>query len=268
MPCTRKRASVEAARLLLEDADERLADALALGLGIGRRPRAARGSARRASTCTSGTWKWSPNVSHDLLGLVLAHAGRGRRRRTSAGRRSARYTSSAATAESTPPERPQITARRRPARGSARPARRSPRAPSTSPGAWQASVRKFLSMSVPRGVCCTSGWNCTRVEAALGILHRRDRRRGRRRGHAEARRARARRRRCGSSSRCRRRRRRRSSTPPSDRERRSCRTRRVPVRADLAAERLGHRLHAVADAEHRDPELEQPRVEPRRAVGS
>jgi hypothetical protein len=36
---------------------------------------------------------------------------------------------------------------------------------------------------------------------------------------------------------------------------------------DGAAERLGHRLEAIADAEHRDSEVEQRRVEPRGAVG-
>ena len=36
---------------------------------------------------------------------------------------------------------------------------------------------------------------------------------------------------------------------------------------DPAAERERERLHAVADAQHRDPELEQRRVQPRRAVG-
>jgi hypothetical protein len=33
---------------------------------------------------------------------------------------------------------------------------------------------------------------------------------------------------------------------------------------DLAAERQRDRLHAVADAQHRDPELEQLRIQPRR----
>ncbi len=36
---------------------------------------------------------------------------------------------------------------------------------------------------------------------------------------------------------------------------------------DAAAELAGEQLHAVADAEHGNAELEQPRVEPRRAVG-
>ena len=139
-----------------------------------------------ASTCTSGTWKWSPNVSttcsasscaqqavvdEDARQLVAdRRGGRAARRRRSRRRRRGRRS----------------RARRRPGRGSARPARRSRRAPSTSPAHGRRRVRKFLSMSVPRGVCCTSGWNCTRVEAALGILHRGDRRRGRRGGHAEA----------------------------------------------------------------------------------
>ena len=40
----------------------------------------------------------------------------------------------------------------------------------------------------------------------------------------------------------------------------------LPVAADLAAERLRHELVAVADAEHRHAELEQPRVDLRRAL--
>ena len=36
---------------------------------------------------------------------------------------------------------------------------------------------------------------------------------------------------------------------------------------DLAAEVPGHRLHAVADAERRDAELAEPRIELGRAVG-
>ena len=38
-------------------------------------------------------------------------------------------------------------------------------------------------------------------------------------------------------------------------------------RGDLAAERPGHQLMAVADAEHRHPEVEQPRIDLRRALG-
>ena len=63
MPWTRKRTSPSFAGLLLEDADELLADDLALRLRVGRRRRAGSGTAPRARTCTSGTWKWPPKVS-------------------------------------------------------------------------------------------------------------------------------------------------------------------------------------------------------------
>ena len=45
----------------------------------------------------------------------------------------------------------------------------------------------------------------------------------------------------------------------------SCRTRRCRCSATVAAERGRHRLHAVADAEHRHAEVEQPRIDRRRA---
>jgi hypothetical protein len=38
-------------------------------------------------------------------------------------------------------------------------------------------------------------------------------------------------------------------------------------RRDLATEQAGHELRAVADAEHRHPELEQRRIDRRRALG-
>ena len=41
----------------------------------------------------------------------------------------------------------------------------------------------------------------------------------------------------------------------------------VPVLCDRAAERLGHRLEAVADAEHRHTEVEQRGIQLRSAVG-
>ena len=73
----------------------------------------------------------------------------------------ARWTRAAATAESTPPDRPQST--RSP------PTRRRTAAIACSMievrvqvgRARQASKRNALRISSPRGVCTTSGWNCT-----------------------------------------------------------------------------------------------------------
>ena len=73
MPWTRKLDVVELARLLLEDADELLADDLALRLGLGRRRRAASRKRSSASTGPAGRSKWSRKALDDLLGLVLAH---------------------------------------------------------------------------------------------------------------------------------------------------------------------------------------------------
>ena len=108
MPWTRKRDVAELARLVLEDADELLADDLALLLGLGRRRRAGRGTAPAASTWTSGTWKWPPNVS------TTCSASFSRSRPWSTKTHvswspTALWTSSAATAESTPPESAQST---------------------------------------------------------------------------------------------------------------------------------------------------------------
>ena len=94
----------EPAGVLLEDADEQLADRLALLLGVGDARRAARRSARRRRRgsarcpCCAGTSR-RPGRSRPCA------SARCRRRCTSAGGRSPRWTSAAATAESTPPDR-------------------------------------------------------------------------------------------------------------------------------------------------------------------
>ena len=177
----------------------------------------------------------------------------------------ARCTSSAATAESTPPERPQIDAgvadlradqldllvdhgQRRPRRGRV----------------TRVGEEVLEHVGAARGVPHL-GVELHRVQAALGILHRGHRRRGRRRGHAEA---------VGRAH---------------DRV-----VVAHPARVDLAdvvqedaaadvelglpelggsrardvaAERVRHRLHPVADAQHGNAELEQARIETWRAVG-
>ena len=113
----------------------------------------------RASTCTSGTWKWSPKARHHLLASFLrirpwstsTHVSRSP---------SARCTISAATEESTPPDRPQI-------------ARPSPdlladqrdllvddrRRASTAPRSRRRRRGTCAAPALPCGVCTTSGWN-------------------------------------------------------------------------------------------------------------
>ncbi len=74
----------------------------------------------------------------------------------------ARWMSSAATELSTPPERAQITLPFGPTRS-----RIAPIASSAKPfivqlpESLQSPKRKARSISLPRGVCTTSGWNCT-----------------------------------------------------------------------------------------------------------
>ncbi len=82
----------------------------------------------------------------------------------------ARWTRAAATDESTPPDSPQ-TARPLPTWR-----RTAATASSTKPAivqvGWQPQMRnrKFDRISPPRGVCTTSGWNCTPQNATLGGL--------------------------------------------------------------------------------------------------
>ena len=105
------------------------------------------------------------------------------------------------------------------------------------------------------------------VEAALDVLQRGDRRLRGAGELAEARAAPSRRCRGATSS---------SSARPACRPAAGPGSRHGQLRApelphlgalDLAAEGEHERLHAVTDAEHRDPELQQLRIEPRRALG-
>ena len=179
-------------------------------------------------------------------------AGRGRRTRRSAGRRSP-----AARARRRRPSRRRRTARRsracrRPAPGSASTCSSTMltivqvgRQPATS-------YRKCSSTAWPCSVCRTSGWNCTPDSRRVGVLERRDRRAVGRRGDGEAgRRGEDRvavrhpdllRRRAARRAARRRRRRPTAWCAPNSAS---------PVRRDLAAERQRHRLEAVADAEDR-----------------
>ena len=105
MPCTRKLRVADLRRLLLEDADELGADDLALALGLGDAARACRGSASSASTATSGTLKWSRNAATTCSPSFLRISPWSTNTQVSWSP-TARCTSSAATDESTPPRQP------------------------------------------------------------------------------------------------------------------------------------------------------------------
>ncbi len=111
-----------------------------------------------ASTWTSGTWKWSRNAEVTCSASFFRISPWSTNTQVSRSP-SARWTISAATDESTPPDRPQI----------ARPSPTCSRISATcssmidagdqSPSQPQTSKRKLLRMSVPCGVWTTSGWN-------------------------------------------------------------------------------------------------------------
>ncbi len=113
-----------------------------------------------ARTCTSGTWKWWPNACSTCSASLWRMKPWSTNTQVS---RSpiARCTSSAATALSTPPERPQM------ARWSPTCARMRSTCSSITWAAVQVgaqshtSNRNALRRSVPKGVWITSGWNCT-----------------------------------------------------------------------------------------------------------
>ena len=214
-----------------------------------------------ASTCTSGTWKCSSNASTTLLASSLRSRPWSTNTQVSWSP-TARWTSSAATAESTPPDSAQIT------RSSPTWARIRSTCSSMNwcavqvGGTWHASSTNCPSISVPRGVCSTSGWNCTanrpRSRSSMAAIARRlggrgDAEAGGHLGHAVA-----------------------VAHPAGLLARHLAEQqaallepyRRLAVLADPgvadgAAERGGHRLHAVADAQHRHAELEQLRVDVR-----
>ena len=80
----------------------------------------------------------------------------------------ARWTRTAATDESTPPERPQITRALGPTISLMRATSLSTKCPGVQSGVQpQTSKRKLLRISPPRGVWATSGWNCTPKRARL-----------------------------------------------------------------------------------------------------
>ena len=117
--------------------------------------------------------------------------------------------------------------------------------------------------SRPFGVCATSGWNCTAYSPRSGSSIDGDRDRVGVRRDTEARPARARRRRRDSSRPARVGRRSRSSTPGSSTVSVVPPVLALSGRRDLAAERLGHQLVPVADAEDRHAQVEDPRIDAR-----
>ena len=116
----------------------------------------------------------------------------------------------------------------------------------------------------PRSVCADLRMELERVAAALRCLHGRDGRVGARRDDGEARRGAATSRRGSPRRGSRRARRRRAVSRGATSIDARGRTR-AGRRRHLAAERVGHQLHAVADAEHRHAEVEHRRVAVRRA---
>ena len=108
MPWTRKRTRAERRRLLLEDADELLADRSAASRSGSVTPASFARKRSCASTWTSGTWKWPSNVSTTCAASSLRRRPWSTKTHVSWSP-TALWTSSAATAESTPPESPQST---------------------------------------------------------------------------------------------------------------------------------------------------------------
>ena len=264
MPCTRKWTSPRLRRLVLEHADELLADDPPLLLGVGDPGQAATGSGRRRRRARAAPGSARSNASTTCSASSLRSRPWSTKTQVSWSP-TARWTSSAATAESTPPDSAQIT------RSSPTWARIRSTCSSMNwcavqvGGAWHASSTNCPSISVPRGVCSTSGWNCTayrpRSRSSIAAIGRRLGRRGDAEagghlGHAvavahpAALLARQLAEQQAALPRA------RTGVLPNSP---------MPGVADLAAEGARHRLHAVADAEHRHAELEQLRVDVRRA---
>ena len=253
--------AAQLARLRLEDVDERRADDLALLLGVGDAGQALEEERPCASTKSSGSCSFSRKRFCTCVGFVERAAARCRRRCTSAGRRWR-----GGSAAPRPSNR-----RRRTAPQTTRPSPTCARIRAVassmndaivqSPVQPQTSNAKLRRISRPRSVCATSGWNSSAYRprsassiAATGALAlvattRKPGRRGRDEvavarphaqlvGHAVEERA-----------------------PSASLTRAPCAwpNSRCAARRDAAAERVGHQLHAVADAEHRHAQLEQRR---------
>jgi hypothetical protein len=146
----------ELERLLLEDPDELRPMILRLASGS-ETPRSLSRKRSSASTATRGTWKWSRNVRTTCSPSFLRIIPWSTKTHVSWSP-IARWTSSAATEESTPPERPQMTFL------SPTCARMRSSCSSTMEPALhvrshaQTSPRNVLRTSWPNGVWTTSGW--------------------------------------------------------------------------------------------------------------
>ena len=113
-----------------------------------------------ARTCTSGTWKWWPKASSTCSPSFMRSMPWSTNTQVRLSPM-ARCTSSAATALSTPPDSPQM-AFWSPTCSRMRLTWSSMTFEAVHVGARsQASNRNAFSRSVPKGVCTTSGWNCT-----------------------------------------------------------------------------------------------------------
>ena len=256
----------EPSRLLLEDADELLADPLALRLGVadarrawrGSAPAPRRGRAARRSGCRRSRRPARPRPAQEAVvdedaGQLVADRLVDEQRGDGAVDAARERADHALAAD--------LRADR------ARPAARSPPPASRTGAAPATSKRKFFSISMPCGRVHDLGVELDAVEAALGVLEGGDRRRLRAGGDASAPAGGCGRPSRGGSS--------RRSAPPAARRRARPRVAlsaalpnsALPVRLDPAAELERHQLHAVADAEHRDAELEDRRVDLRRALG-
>ena len=264
MPWTRKAAPSSFSRLLLEDADELGADRLALGLRLAQ-PRQAREEPILGVDRHQRDLEVVAERGDDLLALVLAHQAvvdeharqlvadravheqRRHRRVDPAGEPA----DDAAVADLGADLLDLLVDDRG-------------RAPGAGAAADLLEERRQHVLAVGR--VDDLGVELDAVQPALDVLERRHRRLGRARQRREAGRrlvdrvavrhpARLLRRRAGQQ--------------PARVGHRQLRAPELPHLGalDLAAEREDQRLHAVTDAEHRDPELEQLRIQPRRALG-
>ena len=115
------------------------------------------------STCSASSWRsrpWSTNTQVSWSPT-------------------ARWTSAAATAESTPPDSPQITCLPPTCARIDATCSSMMFASVQVGGIFAMSCRNRCSIAWPCSVCMTSGWNCTPAKRALDVLERGHRRAGR-----------------------------------------------------------------------------------------
>ncbi len=262
MPWTRNEASPS---LAASSSNTRMNSApIALRLASGSLSPASRARKRSsASTATSGTLKWSRKAEMTCSPSFLRIRPWSTNTHVSWSP-IARCTSSAATDESTPPESPQMTLPR-PDLGADRgdlllDDRRGAPAALAAADVLQERRQDLL----PVGRVDDLGVELDAVDPPLDVLERRDGRLGRRRQRRVARRRLVHRVAVRHPARLLRRRAGQQPAGLADGQPRAAELADLGA-LDAPAERQHDRLHAVADAQHRDPELEQLRVQPRRA---